>query len=78
METRNSAYQHFAGNGVGTVTFTRSVQMIILTVSGTATISFDGGATFMPIGNGTYQFTNLHVKNLDFGAGTWDGVGLAL
>lgn len=78
METRNSAYQHFAGTGADTVTFTRSVQTLILTVSDSTTISFDGGDNFIPLVDGTYQFVNLHVKDLDFGEGTWDGVGLAL
>ncbi len=79
METRNSAMQHFSGTGAGTVTFRRSIQSLILTVSGGATtMSFDGGSTFMPVTNGTYQFTNISVKTMNFGAGVWAGIGIAL
>lgn len=72
---------HFSGTGADTIQFgggpgdTVGIFNLILTTSGDATISFDG-ETFMPLANTTHQFTNLNLRRIHFGAGTWAGVGL--
>ena len=80
-----AAHMHFSSTGVGSVTFgdpsemiPRTLTTLILTVSGSATISWDGGKNFMPLTDGTYQFMYPHVVKLYFGAGTWAGVGISV
>jgi len=80
-----AAHMHFSSSGAGTVTFgdpsemiPRTLTNLILTVSGSATISFDGGENFMPLLDGTYQFVYPHVRKLYFGTGTWAGVGISV
>jgi hypothetical protein len=81
INTEAVPFQYFSGSGAGDVIFNtnpvarRYVKEIILTVSGNATISFDG-TNFFPITNGTYNW-QLPLSHIWFNAGTWAGVGIA-
>ena len=79
-----ASHMHFSSTGVGSVQFgdpsemiPRTLTSLILTVSGTATMSFDGN-TFMALTDGTYQFMHPHVTKIYFGAGTWSGIGISV
>lgn len=72
-------HQHFSGTGADDVVFGgteivgRSINHLILTVSGSTTMSFDG-TNFIDMTPGTYTF-NIPLKRIWFGAGNWSGIG---
>lgn len=73
-----SARQSFGGTGAEVIRFLRSVNTIFITVDSSATLSFDGGTTFMTMTAGTYTIPVGSLKELHIGAGTWSGFGLAV
>ena len=73
----SNAHMHFSSSGTDDVSFGRSVAFLYLTTSSSATISFDGGTTFMALADTTHVFPHPNTKTLFFGAGTWSGVGIA-
>lgn len=75
--TTSTCHQYFSGSGAGTITFARSVTSIIITVSGSVNMSLDG-TNFMPLTNGTYQFSYVWVKDISFTGGTWSGFGISV
>lgn len=76
--TTNQNTQYFSTTGTYDVLFTRSISVLLITLSGTNNMSLDG-TNFMPLTAGTYQFTNLgFVNRLYFtGTGTRTGFGIA-
>lgn len=80
-----ASHMHFSSTGAGSVQFgdpsemiPRTLTSLILTVSGSATLSLDGGNNFMALTDGTYQFMYPHIAKIYFGAGTWSGVGISV
>ena len=78
IKTSNTNFQHFSGTGTETVEFTRTVNAVIIDITGVVTWSLDGGTNFMPLAAGTYQFERLNHSKIFFtGAGTYSGVGMS-
>ena len=79
ITTPNVSVQHFTVlTGTNDIWFTRTINSLILTTTGTVNMSFDG-TNFMGVTAGTIQLNYLHAKQIFFtGAGTYAGVGLAL
>lgn len=75
--TESSSHMHFSGSGADTVTFGRGAVHIYLNTSGNVTISFDKGNNFMPLEDGNHELLYANVKSIEFGAGTWSGVGIS-
>ena len=73
------SHQHFSGSNSDSVIFARTVNNLLLTTTGTISVSFDGGDNYMVIAAGTYQFNYIWSKTLFFsGSGTWSGCGISL
>ncbi len=78
IKTSNTNFQHFSGSGIDTVEFARTINAIIIDVTGNVVWSLDGGTNFMPICEGTHQFDRLNHKEISFdGTGSYSGVGMA-
>ena len=77
--TQDRNYQYFTSTGTYTVVFTRSINSLIITFSGTNNMSMDGGTNYISMTAGTYQFDHLgFCKRLHFtGGGTRSGFGIA-
>lgn len=72
-----TGHMHFSGSGADTIKFGRGVVHLYLNVSSSTTISFDGGNNFMSLSDGNHNLLFVNVKRVDFGAGTWEGVGIS-
>lgn len=77
IEAGSNGHMGFSGSGIDDVLFGRSVTFLYLTTSGSATVSFDGGNTFMALADTTHVFPHPNTKTLFFGAGTWSGFGIS-
>lgn len=66
-------------DGYTTVLFTRPINNLYLTTTGSKKISFDGGNVFMDLQSNAYQtFYHLQQYRIDFsGAGSVNGMGMA-
>jgi len=76
INTENKSAQFFSGTGANTIIFGRSINRLLITTSGSVSMSYDG-VDFLPITAGTYEF-NLRAAKLYFsGGGTYSAFGLA-
>lgn len=78
ITTENTTYQMFNDSGANTIEFGRAINILIITVDASTTISFDSGDTFMTLTAGTYNWDVGLIKTLVFGAGTYSGVGISV
>lgn len=69
---------HFAGSGTDNVLFGRPIAFLYLTTSSSVEISFDGGSTFMALGNTTHVFPHPNTKHIFLRGGSWSGVGIGV
>lgn len=78
IETTNTNMQFFSSSNTETHIFKRSISSLVITLSGTNNMSFDG-TNFMPMTAGTFNLTYLGlVGKLHFtGTGTRTGFGIA-
>ena len=73
-----SSMQYFSGTGANTVHFGRTINCLIITVTGTVQVSLDN-LNFLTIAAGTHQLSPFPVQILYLqGGGTYEGYGVAV
>ena len=78
VNTSNTNFQHFSGSSTDAVEFSRSINSVIIDITGNVVWSLDGGTNFMPLCEGTHQFERLnHTKIFFDGTGSYSGVGMS-
>jgi hypothetical protein len=76
MATTKTHNEYFSGTGVGNKVFTYAVHHLMVHITGTVSIGFDG-TNFMTLTPGNHELYNIGAKTIYFGgSGTWVGWGV--